>query len=90
MDDLNERATLEISIDLEDASGKDRLPLPTIATTVRPRSSEWVTIATMGEVPAEVEGSTITRAVLNIQLKGFDPEESVHIDDFALYRISKE
>jgi hypothetical protein len=90
VDGLNDRATVEISIDLEDANGNDLLPLPTIATIVRPRGTEWVTIATMGEVPAEVDGAKIARAVLNIQLKGFEPDERVAIDDFALYRIPKE
>ncbi len=77
-------ATISLNITLRDEKGEN---LSTLSTTVPAATCDWTRIAVAGNVPARVKNKLVKNALLLVLVDGFQPDEEVHIDDVAMFRI---
>jgi len=61
--------------------------LPGHATTIRAKACGWTRIAVAGEIPARIKNDPVKSVMLIIVVDGFEPDEEVHIDDVAMFKI---
>lgn len=61
--------------------------LPAVSTTVRAKAGDWTRVAAAGEIPAEIGGKPVHALRLIVVVDGFAPDEEVHLDDFAIYKL---
>ena len=76
-------ATVSLNMTPLDKAGAN---LASISTTLPAVAGDWTRIATAGEIPA-VDGSPTTRVRLIVIVDGLGPEDEVHIDDVAMFRV---
>jgi len=77
-------ATVSVQMTPLDEKGQN---LPAIGTTVRAAACDWTRIAAAGEIPAAIDGKAVQRVRLIVIVDGFEPDEEIHLDDVAMYRI---
>ncbi|MHC4400637.1 MAG: DUF4838 domain-containing protein [Planctomycetota bacterium] len=77
-------ATITLSITPLDQNGQN---LPSLSSTLEAKAGDWTRMAACGEIPARLAGHEVKRVRLIVVVDGFEPNEEVHIDDVALYRI---
>ena len=58
-----------------------------LSTTMRATACDWTRLAVAGEIPAEIGGKPARSVRLIVIVDGFEPDEEVHLDDVAMYRI---
>jgi hypothetical protein len=78
-------ATITLSVTPLDEKGQN---LPNgLSTTIRATACDWTRLAVAGEIPPEIDGKQVTSARLIVIVDGLEPDEEVHVDDVALFRI---
>jgi hypothetical protein len=77
-------ATITVSITPLDATNAN---LPAVSTTVRASAGDWTRVAAAGEIPAEIDGKPVKSLRLIVIVDGFEPDEDVHLDDLAMFKI---
>ena len=79
-------ATVTLGMTLLDEDGTN-LPSDHLSASIRAIAGDWTPIAVAGNVPANVDGKTVTSARLIVIVDGFAPQDEVHIDDVAVFRL---
>ena len=79
-------ATITLQITPIDNQGQN-LPAPGLSTTISARPGDWERVAVAGRVPATINNKAVKHLRLIILIDGFAPNEEVHVDDVAMYRI---
>lgn len=78
-------ATVSLQMTPLDDEGKN---LPSISTTMRATACDWTRLTVAGAIPAQPGGQPPKRVRLIVIVDGFQPDEEVHIDDVAMFRIN--
>ena len=77
-------ATITLAMTPMDEEGNN---LPDLSNTLVAEACDWTRIATAGEVPEKINGRQVKKIKLIVLVNGFGPEEEVHLDDVALFRV---
>jgi len=81
------KGTATITLDMTPLD-EDGHNLPgAISTTMRAGACDWTRLAVAGEIPAKTGGKAAKAVRLIVIVDGFEPDEEVHLDDVAMYRI---
>ena len=79
-----EKATISLQITPLDEQGNN---LRSLSSTIRAQACDWTRIAVAGELPAAIDGKRVNRARLIVLIDGFEPDEEVHVDDVAMFKL---
>ncbi len=78
-------ATITLDMTPLDENGQN---LPgAISTTMRAAACDWTRLAVAGDLPAQIGGKPAKSVRLIVIVDGFAPDEEVHLDDVAMFRI---
>lgn len=78
-------ATITLSVTPIDGKGQN---LSTLSSSIRATQCGWTRLAIAGEVPPDSSKAAAVKKIrLVVIVDGFGPNEEVHVDDVALYRI---
>jgi len=77
-------ATVSLEMTPLDDQGQN---LPSISTTMRATACDWTRLTVAGQIPAQPGGEPPRRVRLIVIVDGFQPDEEVHIDDVAMFKI---
>jgi len=77
-------ATVTLDITPLDEAGQN---LPSLSTTIRATQGDWTRLAVAGDIPAEIKGQPVKRVRLIVLVDGFEPDEEIHIDDVAMFKL---
>ena len=77
-------ATITVTINPLDDKGAN---LPAISTAVRAQAGGWRRIAAAGDIPSEIRGKPVKSVRVIVVVDGFKPDEEVHLDDLALFKL---
>ena len=77
-------ATVTLDITPLDREGQN---LPSLSTTIQATQGDWTRLAVAGDLPAEIKGHPVNRVRLIVLVDGFQPDEEIHIDDCAMFKL---
>ena len=78
-------ATITLGMTLRNEKGQNLPNSPT--TVIRAAACDWTPVATAGDVPAKVGKDEVKKVLLIVIVNGFEPDEEVHLDDVAMFRL---